>query len=128
MILEYTNGKGVDLIYDQLAGPQLQEKVDALADFGMIVLYNWLEGDPQFDQLDTIIKNAPHAKAIRSFSFHVYDDKTERRLANAQKVFEMIQEGRVTPVVYKDLPLSEARLAHELLDSGKVIGKLIMHP
>lgn len=127
-ILEYTDGKGVDLIYDQLAGPKLQEKMDALADFGMLVLYNWLEGDPQLDQINTIIQNAPHAKAIRSFSFHVYDDKTERRLANAQKVFEMIQEGRVTPVVYKDLPLSEARQAHELLDAGKVIGKLIMHP
>lgn len=40
----------------------------------------------------------------------------------------MIRDGRVKPLVYKDLPLSEARQAHELLDAGKVIGKLIMYP
>ena len=69
-----------------------------------------------------------HGNAIRCFSFHAFDDKPERRLANAQKCFEMIRDGRVKPLVYKDLPLSEARQAHELLDAGKVIGKLIMHP
>ena len=127
-IRTFTNGRGVDLIFDQTAGPRLAERIHCLADFGMIVLYNWLDGDPELDQLDTIIKNAPHACAIRSFSFHVYDDKTERRLANAEKVFEMLKEGRVTPVVAAEFPLSEARAAHELLDSGRAIGKIVLRP
>ena len=127
-ILNHTNGRGVDLIYDQLCGPDFAKQFDYLADFGQIVLYNWLNGSPELDQLDTIIKRACHGNAIRCFSFHAFDDKPERRLANAQKCFEMIRDGRVKPLVYKDLPLSEARQAHELLDAGKVIGKLIMHP
>lgn len=127
-VLNYTNGRGVDLIYDQVCGPDFKNQFDYLADFGQIVLYNWLKGSPELDQLDTIIKRAWHGNAIRCFSFHAFDDKPERRLANAQKCFEMIRDGRVKPLVYKDLPLSEARQAHELLDAGKVIGKLIMHP
>lgn len=127
-VLNYTNGRGVDLIYDQVCGPDFKNQFDYLADFGQIVLYNWLKGSPELDQLETIIKRAWHGNAIRCFSFHAFDDKPERRLANAQKCFEMIRDGRVKPLVYKDLPLSEARQAHELLDAGKVIGKLIMHP
>ena len=127
-VLNYTNGRGVDLIYDQVCGPDFKNQFDYLADFGQIVLYNWLKGSPELDQLDTIIKRACHGNAIQCFSFHAFDDKPERRLANAQKCFEMIRDGRVKPLVYKDLPLSEARQAHELLDAGKVIGKLIMHP
>ena len=40
----------------------------------------------------------------------------------------MIRDGRVKPYVCKDFPLTEAKAAHELLDSGKAIGKIIMHP
>mgnify|MGYP002517209439 FL=1 len=128
VVLNHTNGRGVDLIYDQVCGPNFKKQFDYLADFGQIVLYNWLKGSPELDQLDTIIKRAWHGNAIRCFSFHAFDDKPERRLANAQKCFEMIRDGRGKPPVYKDLPLSEARQAHELLDAGKIIGKLIMHP
>ena len=128
IVLEATEGKGADAIYDQTAGKKLAGRFDFLADFGQIILYNWLEGSPELPQLDTIIKRAWHAQAIRSFSFHVFDNKTERRLANADKCFDMIRDGRVKPYVCKDFPLEQARAAHELLDSGKAIGKIIMHP
>ena len=128
VILDATNGIGADVIYDQTAGKELAGKLDYLADFGQIILYNWLNGSPELPQLETIIKCAWHAQAIRSFSFHVYDNKKEKRLANAAKCFDMIRDGRVKPYVCKDFPLTEAKAAHELLDSGKAIGKIIMHP
>ena len=127
-VLEATEGKGADVIYDQTAGKELAGRFDYLADFGQIILYNWLNGSPELPQLDTIIKCAWHAQAIRSFSFHVFDNKTERRLANAGKCFDMIRDGRVRPYVCKDFPLEQAKAAHELLDSGNAIGKIIMHP
>lgn len=128
MVLNATDGRGVDVIYDQTAGKELAGKLDYLADFGQIILYNWLNGSPELPQLDTIIKCAWHAQAIRSFSFHVFDNKLERRMANAEKCFEMIRDGRVKPFVCRDFPLEQARTAHELLDSGNAIGKIIMHP
>ena len=127
-VLKATNGKGADIIYDQTAGKKLIERFDYLADFGQIILYNWLDGSPEFDQLDTIIKRAPHAQAVRAFSFHVFDDKPARRLSNADKCFDMIRDGRVKPLICRDFRLEKAREAHELLDSGKAIGKIIMHP
>lgn len=128
IVLETTDGRGADVIFDQTAGKEMADRFDFLADFGQIILYNWLNGSPELPQLDTIIKCAWHAQAIRAFSFHVFDDKPERRRANAAKCFDMIRDGRVKPFVCKDFPLEEARAAHELLDSGKAIGKIIMHP
>ncbi len=127
-ILSFTNGRGVDLIFDQLAGPRFASQFEYLADFGMIVLYNWLDGDPQLDQLETIIRRSPHAQAVRSFSFHVYDDKPER-LAHIRKVcLDRIRSGQLVPKLFADLPLSQAQQAHELLDGQKIMGKLILHP
>lgn len=128
VIMEYTKGRGVDLIFDQLVGERFRSQFEYLADFGMIVIYNWLEGSPELDQLDTIIRQSKNATAVRSFSFHVYDNKPER-LAKIRKIcMERIMSGEIVPKFYADLPLSEARRAHELLDGQKIMGKLVMHP
>lgn len=127
-ILEYTQGNGVDIIFDQLAGPRFESQFDYLADFGMIVIYNWLDGSPDVDQLQTIIDRSSHAHAVRSFSFHVYDDKPER-LANIRNItIERILSGKLKPKIFADLPLDEARKAHEMLDGQKIMGKLVLHP
>ncbi len=126
-ILEFTEGRGADLIFDQLAGPGFEKQFEYLADFGTIVFYNWLEGSPEVDQLQTIISRSSHAQGVRSFSFHVYDDKPERRAYLQNVCMERIISGQIVPRLYKDLPLSEARYAHELLDGQKIMGKLVLH-
>ena len=120
-------GRGVDLIFDQLVGENFKKQFEYLADFGMIVIYNWLNGDPKLDQLDTIIQRSSHASAVRSFSFHIYDDKPER-LANIRNIcMERIRNGQLTPRIFADLPLEEARHAHELMDNLQIMGKVILH-
>ena len=127
VIMDYTRGRGVDLIFDQLVGRRFASQFEYLADFGMIVIYNWLDGSPELDQLDTIVKQSSHASAVRSFSFHIYDDKPER-LAKIRKIcMNRIISGEIKPHFYMDLPLSEARKAHELMDGLQIMGKLILH-
>ena len=43
-------------------------------------------------------------------------------------LLELLREGRIHPVVAERLPLSEARHAHELLDSAASKGKLVLVP
>ncbi len=126
-VLAFTKGQGADLILDQMAGPDFKKQFEYLADFGMIVLYNWLDGDPGLDQLGTIIGRSSHAQAVRSFSFHVYDSKPER-LANIRKIcMDRLTDGSLKPVFQQELPLEEARKAHELLDNHQVLGKIILY-
>jgi NADPH:quinone reductase-like Zn-dependent oxidoreductase len=40
----------------------------------------------------------------------------------------LVFEGALRPVVHEVLPLDETRRAHELLESGKASGKLVIVP
>jgi NADPH2:quinone reductase len=43
-------------------------------------------------------------------------------------LLELLREGRIHPVVAERLPLSDARRAHELLESSAATGKLVLVP
>jgi NADPH:quinone reductase len=43
-------------------------------------------------------------------------------------LLELLREGKIHPVVAERLPLTEARRAHELLDSSAAKGKLVLVP
>ena len=40
----------------------------------------------------------------------------------------MIQDGRIKPAIFAELPLSSAVEAHKLIDEGVVTGKIILQP
>jgi len=43
-------------------------------------------------------------------------------------LFDLLSEGQIKPVIWKRLPLSEARLAHELIEQSKPAGKIVLFP
>lgn len=45
-----------------------------------------------------------------------------------KNVWPAIAAGKVKPVVYKHFPFSEAAEAHQLMESSKHIGKILLIP
>ena len=43
-----------------------------------------------------------------------------------EKVWPLIDSGRVAPVMYKTFPLAEAAGAHRLMESSRHIGKIVL--
>jgi NADPH:quinone reductase len=43
-------------------------------------------------------------------------------------LLELLREGKINPVVAERLPFTEARHAHELLESSAAKGKLVLVP
>ena len=43
-----------------------------------------------------------------------------------EAVYELVASGRVKPIVDKVFPLSEAAAAHERMESGDQLGKIIL--
>ncbi len=41
-------------------------------------------------------------------------------------LFKLLDEGRIKPVIMKKFPILEARKANELLESGQVVGNLVL--
>jgi NADPH:quinone reductase-like Zn-dependent oxidoreductase len=48
--------------------------------------------------------------------------------AEYRQVMRLVFEGALRPVVHEVLPLDETRRAHELLESGRASGKLVIVP
>jgi NADPH2:quinone reductase len=45
-----------------------------------------------------------------------------------QALLELLREGKIHPIVAERLPFSEARRAHEMLESSAAKGKLVLVP
>jgi NADPH2:quinone reductase len=41
-------------------------------------------------------------------------------------LFDLLQQGKIKPLIAQRFPLAEARRAHEVLGKGGVIGKIVL--
>jgi NADPH:quinone reductase len=122
-----THGRGVDLILDPVAGPGFADNVDMLAPCGTIVFFGSLGGKAPLDLLPTarLRRNSP---AVRQFTIHTWDHLVEQRRAGMRALIDMLAAGKLQPRIHARLPLAEAIRAHEMLEGGEVLGKLLLKP
>ena len=123
-----TGGHGVDLILDPVGGPNMGRLFDYLAPFGMLILYGGIEGPADPNVLEPMRRPPARNLAFRTFTMHVFDDWPERRSSATHELLRLFAAGTIKPPIYDRIPLAEARRAHELFESGKVLGKLLMKP
>jgi NADPH:quinone reductase-like Zn-dependent oxidoreductase len=58
----------------------------------------------------------------------VHDADPEGFKKVKREVLSLMANGSIKPPVQRVLPLSEARTAHEMIDAGEVLGKLVLRP
>lgn len=127
-VLRITGGRGAPLILDHLIGPRFTDTLKMLAPLGMIVSFNALLGFPEEDLFAQMRANLTRSPAVRCFSGHVYDDNPARLKEIQNIVLDLFRKGAVNAPVHDVFPLARAREAHVLMDSGKVLGKLLLKP
>lgn len=123
-----TDGKGVDFIMDFAGGPEFIKNFEMLAPYGVLVSYGQLAGKPKDDIYVALRAQAAKNLALRVFSMHVYDHWREPQQAGMRWLIERLGRGEIRPRIYDRLPLADAARAHELFESGKVTGKLLLRP
>jgi len=125
-VRELTGGRGVDLVLDHVGGPDFFSHLRALDKWGTVVSYNAFDGLPTQNMMEEMRKHLDVCPAIRCFSFHIYDHDREGRRAIMKRMIGHLADGTIKPAVFARFKLSEVRRAHELLDSGQALGKIIM--
>jgi NADPH2:quinone reductase len=127
-ILALTDGRGVDVVFDHIIGPDFADLLGALADYGTLVFYNIHTPMPDADVFGRMRETSTKSPALRCFNIHTYDRHPERRRLLMRRLIQLLAEGRIKPRIGARLPMSQAAEAHRLLESGAVAGKIVLHP
>jgi NADPH2:quinone reductase len=126
-VRDITGGRGVDIIIDPVGGPSIPGNLELLGPCGMLVVYGGLGGKAQLD-LQTTIRTSKNSPAYRQFSIHTWDHLPDERRAGMRALIDMLAAGKLKPRIYTKVPLAQAARAHEMLESGEVLGKLLLTP
>ena len=108
-VLDFTDGKGVELVFDHLIGGRFTDTLDMLMPLGMIISFNALSGMPDEELFSAMRKRAAKSLAVRCFSWHCYDDNLQKRKEIIEAVVEQFAQGGLNPPLYKRLALTDAR-------------------
>src|SRR2546430_4676760 len=124
-VKEATAGKGGDAILDMVGGGYIDREPKRLADAGRIVIIAFLGGSKATLYLSDILRRrlTVTGSALRPRPVE-FKGAIARNLR--EKVWPLIEAGRIKAVVYKTFPLAEAAKAHELMESSAHIGKIVL--
>lgn len=120
-----TDGRGVDVVVDIIAGDYVARNYAAAAMDGRIVQIGVIKCPAQsLDLFPMLAKRLTHiGSTLRS---RTHEEKAVLIEDLEQSVFPHIRRGAVKPVMYKTFDLGDARRAHALMDSGTHIGKIVL--
>lgn len=127
-VSELTNGTGVNCIFDSVAGPEFGRNFDMLTVAGTLVQFGFLASHPDPNIHTPMSRDFTRNLTFRIFSIHYFDDKPEIRRATMEEVIELLAAGDISPRIHGTMKLEDAVEAHRLLESGAVMGKLVLHP
>jgi len=123
--LDETGDDGADVILDVMGAAYLERNIEALAGDGRIVVIG-LQGGTQAE-LDLSMLNRKRGSITAT---HLRNrpaaQKAKIVAAFARDVVPALAAGTMRPVIDRVFPLDDVADAHRLLESGAVIGKVVL--
>ncbi len=120
-----TSGHGADVLLDIMGAKYLEMNVKALAKRGRMVVIGLQGGVKGTLNLGLLLQKmgSIHATSLR---FRSVEEKSAICARVAETVWPMVEDGRIRPAPETRIPFAEVRRAHELLESGENVGKIIL--
>jgi putative PIG3 family NAD(P)H quinone oxidoreductase len=125
VLADATQGRGADVILDNIGAKYLARNVSALADNGRLVIIGLQGGVKAELDINTLLRKcaAVIATSLRS---RPPAEKAAIVAAVREHVWPLIEAGEVKPVVHRTFPLAQAADAHRELEAGSNIGKVLL--
>jgi putative PIG3 family NAD(P)H quinone oxidoreductase len=120
-----TDGRGADVILDNMGAAYLEKNVDALATEGRLVIIG-MQGGTKGQLNIAKLLNKRGAVVAASLRSRPVAEKTAICAAVTEHVWPLVADGSVKPVVHTTLPLEKAGEAHRLMEDSGHIGKIVL--
>ena len=120
-ILEFTDGKGVDIVVEMLANVNLLLDFDVLAMFGRIAIVG-NRGTLEFNPRAAMTKDA----SILGLS--LFNAPQPVRDAIHSAIYKGLSDGYLRPVVSRTFELADAPNAHREVIESRALGKIVLKP
>jgi len=115
-VIDYKNEKfedklkDLDLVFDTIGGDTQKRSVQVLKNDGRLI---------------TTLKPEATAEAAEK-NIHLEGYTAQCYPEQLEKIAQLIDEGKVKPVVTKIFPLEEAAEAHKVIEKGHTVGKIVL--
>lgn len=124
-IKRLTEGRGVDVILDMVAGDYINRDLKALADDGRIVIIALLGGAKATIDCNEVMRRrlTVTGSTLRPRPV-AFKGEIARKLR--ERVWPLLEAGKIKPIIHATLPLDQAAAGHAMMEAGEQVGKIIL--
>ncbi len=120
-----TGGKGVDVILDMVGGDYVPKELKCLAEEGRLVFIAFLRGPKTELDINEVMRKrltiSGSTLRPRTVAYKGYVATNLR-----EKIWPLIEAGKIRPEIYKTFSLEQAADAHRLMETSQHIGKIVL--
>lgn len=124
-IKKATDGHGVNVILDMVAGDYINRDLACLADDGRIVIIAQLGGNKATVDCGQIMRRR---LTVTGSTLRPRPVAFKQDIARALKeqVWPLLASGKIRPIIHATFPLAQAAAAHAMMDAGEQMGKIVL--
>jgi NADPH2:quinone reductase len=119
-----TDGRGADVIYDPIGGDMFDQVKRCVNWEGRIVIIGFASGRiPEIECNRLLLKNM----SVVGLAWGQYLQRSPAKGEACQfHLYEMLAEGKIDPLIYRELPFNQAIEGLRLMDSRELYGKIVI--
>ena len=124
-VLRITDGRGVDVVLDMVAGDYVAREIDCMAEDGRLVIIAVQGGIAAQINAGLVLRRrlVITGSTLRA---RPVDFKAAIARQLREKVWPLFESAAVAPVVYATFPAAQAAQAHALMESSDHVGKIVL--
>lgn len=125
VIVDETQGRGVDMVLDNVGGDYVARNLSVLAPGGRHVSLSFMQGAKIELDLQLVMRKG---LSLTSSTLRPKSASEKTRLAQciSKYLLPLIAAGKIAPTLYQTLPLAQAADAHRILEANANIGKVLL--
>jgi NADPH:quinone reductase-like Zn-dependent oxidoreductase len=128
-VIRWAEPGGLDAVFDGMGGDYVERAFPLLRRGGVLVEYGnplSMRGTLRVLAKILVLNLVPNGKRVKPYGAGASLFNRKPFLEDWAVLFRLLQEGKIRPVISGEFPLLDAARANALLESGQVVGNLVL--